>query len=112
MRKWPLVPALADKTKFFETADPVEKKADAGVAKTALVRIPLRVRTGVTVTFAEGDAERTYEKMNKDELDPMYLLASPYTEDGKLVKVRSLQQGVVTTILRDRTEARDVPSPA
>ena len=52
-----------------------------------------------------------YVNTYKDGLDPMYLLWSPYIEEGELEYLRTLQHGVLTTVLVNKTAVRELPTP-
>ena len=59
----------------------------------------------------DGAADKVYVNTYKDGFDPIYLLSAPYIEEGELEYLKTLQHGVLTTILLDKTAAKELPSP-
>lgn len=109
--KLPLTPVLADRMKLLVSKELDVKLPIEGVAVTEVVRAPSRYNLYFTMRFEIGSVESVYANTYSDELDPLYVLTSPCTNAGELVKDTSLQQSVVTTILLLLTSVREVPSP-
>ena len=59
----------------------------------------------------EGGADRVYVNTYEDGIDPMYLLWLPKTEEGEFEYLRTLQHGVLTIILVEKTVVRELPTP-
>ena len=80
----------------------------AGLAVTAVVIVPFKVKIGVTENAVVGIQGRLYLKIKSEELWPWYLIESKNTCDGILVKLMVLQQAVVTWTLDSRISSNEL----